>query len=388
MATLPWLAQAQEPRDLAERGLPFVRPSDQQKLVEQADSFFQALDPISESLGKYAVNVFSNGKMVARGTVVDDGVLTKWSELVARGSDIWVLGHDGVKREARVVAVYLDYDFALLDYGGGLDSVTQAELNESLDLASFMMAVGPSGKAHGFGVLSVAERSLRETDKAFLGVRMSMNPVEGGGVLLEYVEQDSGAGRAGLQQGDVVKRINETMIHGMHEMGGYLQKLTPGTQVDIEVMRDGQNQVVEVLLGARPDLKRFSPERMKQMKRMGGTINGVAEGFPDILQSDMQVEARDAGSPVFDIDGKFVGVVAARSSRIKTYIVSADDMFAELAGEPDKRVEGFTSSQQPLSPTVMNAGENQQLIEERNELLRYIEKAQQRLREIDAAMKE
>ena len=387
-AMLTAALSAQSSLDLAQRGLPFVRPNDQKKLVEQSDSFFKVLDPISERLGQYAVNVFSNGKMVARGTVLEVGVLTKWSELVSKGSNIWIVGNDGVKRKAKVVAVYLDYDFALLDYDGGLPAVNEVARQENVELGSFLMAVGPSGQAHGFGVLSVAERSLRETDKAFLGVRMSMNPVNGGGVLLEHVENDSAADRAGLMSGDVVKRIGETEIDGMHEMGAFLQKLSPGTRIEVEIMRDGVPQVTDVLLGARPDFKRYSPERMKQMKRMGGTINGVAEGFPDVLQSDMQIDAADAGSPVFDIDGKFVGIVASRSSRIKTYLVSADDMFDRVAGTPDKRVAGFRQAEGNDPFPKASTTNNQQLAQERQQLQDIIEKAQGRLREIELQLQE
>ena len=54
-----------------------------------------------------------------------------------------------------------------------------------------------------------------------------------------------------------------------------------------------------------------------------------------MLQSDMQIEALDAGSPVFDLDGCFVGVVVARASRIKTYIITADKLAIQLEAKPD-----------------------------------------------------
>ncbi|PQJ29756.1 S1C family serine protease [Rubritalea profundi] len=324
-------------RESARRGLPFLRPDDQQILQKQSEGFFKAIDPIADKTGENAVNVFSSGRMVARGTVTADGVLTKWSELVSKGDNIWVIGHDGVKRDAFVKGVYLEYDLALLDYGGGLSAVDIKQA-EAVKPGEFLIAVGPAKEAHGLGIVSVAPRSLRESDKAFLGVRMDFNPIKGGGVRLESVEKGSAAARAGLVSGDVVTQVNEKKVDGLHEMGNFLQSLKPGDQMVLHFRRNAREFSVDVVLGARPERGQFSPQRLKQMKRMGGTINDVAEGFPDVLQSDMQIEALDAGSPVFDLDGKFVGLVVARASRIKTYIITADKLAIQLEKEPNMSV--------------------------------------------------
>ena len=253
------------------------------------------------------MNVYSLGSMVARGTVTEQGVLTKWSELVAKGEQIWIVGHDGVRRDAYVKAVYLEYDLALLEYGGGLPAVDFEKVSEER-VGEFIFAVGPAKDAHGFGVVSVAPRSLRETDKAFLGVRSDANPVDGGGVRLQEVVADTPAAHAGLRSGDVITQVNGKVVDGNYAFGALLQNMQPGELVKLEIQRRGKLYKTEVVLGARSDdQKRFSPARMQQMKRMGGSINNVAEGFPEVLQSDMQVEAQDAGCPVFDIDGNFCG---------------------------------------------------------------------------------
>ncbi|MEO1857756.1 MAG: PDZ domain-containing protein [Rubritalea sp.] len=367
-------------RELSRRGLPFLRAADQQILQQQSDGFFKAIDPIADMAGVHAVNVFSSGKMVARGTVTAEGILTKWSELVSRGDSIWVVGHDGVKRHSFVKGVYLEYDLALLDYGGGLPAVELKQAN-TVALGDFLIAVGPAREAHGLGVVSVTARSLRESDKAFLGVRMDFNPIKGGGVRLESVEKGSAAARAGLVAGDVVTQVNGKKVDGLHEMGNFLQSLKPGDQIVLHFRRDKREFSVDVILGARPEVKQFSPQRMKQMKRMGGTINDVAEGFPDVLQSDMQIEAIDAGSPVFDLDGNFAGLVVAKASRIKAYIITPDKLSLQLETKPDmtasleKQTRLIDQRREGISPAEAK---------ELRQLRDIIERAERRIFEIES----
>ncbi len=367
-------------RESARRGLPFLKPVDQQILKKQSDGFFKAIDPIADKTGEHAVNVFSSGRMVARGTVTTEGVLTKWSELVSKGDSIWVIGHDGVKRDAFVKGVYLEYDLALLDYGGGLSAVDMKQA-KAVEPGEFLIAVGPAKEAHGLGIVSVAPRSLRESDKAFLGVRMDFNPVKGGGVRLESVEKSTAAARAGLVSGDVVTQVNGKKVDGIHEMGNFLQSLKPGDQMVLRFRRDDREFSVDVILGARPEREQFSPQRMKKMKRMGGTINDVAEGFPDVLQSDMQIEALDAGCPVFDLDGKFVGLVVAKASRIKAYIITADKLAIQLETKPD-----MTASLEKKTHLIdqRRSGITPAEAKELRQLRNIIERAERRILEIES----
>lgn len=371
--------QAQS-RNLAKRGLPFLRQEDQKVLQSQADGFFQALQPLAKSSGKHAVNVLSAGRMVARGTVISSGVLTKWSELVSKGDSISVVGYDGVKHDAFVKAVYLEYDLALLDYGGGLDPVSFEKVTEP-QVGEFLLSVGPALDAHGFGVVSVAPRSLRESDKAYLGVRMDSNAIEGGGVRLESVQRGSAAARAGLRAGDVVTKVNDQSVDGIHQMGSFLQNLTPGDKVVLHFRRGNDESSVDVLLGARPEFQQYSPQRMQQMKRMGGSVNDVAEGFPDVLQSDMQIDAIDAGSPVFDLEGRFVGVVIARASRIKTYIIPADKLAKQLEKKPDMTANAQKTMQ--LTQQRKN-GLSAADAKELRQLYEIIERAERRILEIES----
>jgi S1-C subfamily serine protease len=58
---------------------------------------------------------------------------------------------------------------------------------------------------------------------------------------------------AGLQDGDVVLRINDAPIYTFDDIINYLFKYTsPGDEVEVLVFRDGQELTFTVEIGARP----------------------------------------------------------------------------------------------------------------------------------------
>lgn len=364
---------------LAHRGLPFIKESDQLKMQQQSASFYAAIEPLSKELGVHAVNVLSSGRMISRGTVTKAGIVTKWSEIDSRGASLSVVGFDGVRRKAVVKAVYLEYDLVLLECKEGLPAVDFSSA-KTPDVGRFIFAVGPAKDSHGFGVVSVEPRSLRDQDKAYLGVRMG--PVDGAkGVLVEWAEPKSAAAQAGLLRGDIVVKIDQMNIGGLHEMRSYLQKLSPGDTAVLTFIRGNKQFSVDVKLGATPQRRKAVSPRMQQMKRMGGSVNQVAEGFPDVLQSDMQVSAIDSGSPVFDLDGNFVGVIVARASRIKTYIITAEKLSEQLAKKPDLVVRDPGVSQAEIIPEPKRSPAIQAEI---RRLKKVIEQAERRLLELQS----
>ena len=69
---------------------------------------------------------------------------------------------------------------------------------------------------------------------------------------------------------------------------------------------------------------------------MGGRVNEVSEGFPQVLQSDMQLKSNFCGAPIVDLDGKLVGVMVAKASRIKSYIIEGKKLDELLKSVPDR----------------------------------------------------
>ena len=95
-----------------------------------------------------------------------------------------------------VSGVYEDEDLAVLETTGtALTPVKWSQ--ESPQLGAFLAAPQPDGRPAAFGVVSVLERNLRDTDQAYLGVVGALD-FDGPGVKIQEVAPESGAAAAGL----------------------------------------------------------------------------------------------------------------------------------------------------------------------------------------------
>lgn len=101
---------------------------------------------------------------------------------------------------------------------------------------SIIAAVSPTGHVSDFGVVSVAQRSLRADDQPYLGI-VSDPRWDGEGVMIGGVEAGSGAHRSGLQAGDVLMKLNGKPVDGMYSIRAAMVGVRPGETVPVEVVR-------------------------------------------------------------------------------------------------------------------------------------------------------
>ncbi|MGB0991989.1 MAG: S1C family serine protease [Akkermansiaceae bacterium] len=243
--------------------------------------------------------------------------------------------HSGKHHPAKVLGVYPEHDLAVLKINANLqpiDLTTAAPVEQG----SFLVLARHDGGVEGRGVVSVKTRSLKLSDRGFLGVMLDFSAASKQGVPLREVVKQSAAERAGLQGGDIITTIEGTPIQGAMEMRSTLQKLRPGDKIKVGYRRGKEEHTTTVSLGTRP--KTSAPamqgRRKAAMERMGAIPSRVRDNFPSVIQSDMAVEKEDAGAPVTDLDGNVVGIVIARASRIKTYIIPASTLLEITASDP------------------------------------------------------
>jgi serine protease DegQ len=72
------------------------------------------------------------------------------------------------------------------------------------------------------------------------------------GVLVLDVTQGGPADRAGIERGDVIVGVGDRDIATVEQFLGEIRNADPGERVPITVLRDGDEQVIEVELGDRP----------------------------------------------------------------------------------------------------------------------------------------
>jgi serine protease Do len=314
-----------------------VRQKDRKALQEQAEGFFAALRPAVAEAAKGVVEVRVWSKRVAYGTVIGrNRILTKWSEVQRDVFSLSCRTSDGRWLAATVTGIYREADLAILEVEGLNAAPVIFTKESSLDLGSFLILARPDGEAGSLGVVSVQPRSLRVDDQGFLGISMSLE-YEGVGVKVEAVEKKTGAARAGLIPGDVILEVNGREANGSFELRSSLQRVSPGEDVRLKVRRGKAEMEKVTQLGSRPKGRGISEDRMAHMNALGGhRYNEVRGNFPNVIQSDMQIQPEDCGAPVVGLDGAVIGMTVARAGRIKSYIIPTSSIIEMLASAPGK----------------------------------------------------
>lgn len=316
--------------------IPLLMPEERDAVNLQSNEINQALTPALIKGSESTVRVWSGTRRLAYGTVIGDGtrILTKWSE-VARARGKLQVDNGKESREAKMTGVYEEEDLVVLEVLGS--PLTPVKWTfENPKVGDFLAATQPDGKLAGFGVVSVLERNLKETDKAYLGV-IAHPDYQGPGIKIDRVDAESGAGKAGLKPGDVILKVGDRSLSGLLELKNSLTGVSPGTTLDLLVKVERKEKMVKVLLGNRPKLAQFSGERLEQMERMGGPISQVRDSFTRAIQSDMRLGPSQIGGPVVNLKGEVLGITIARADRTRSFVMPASAVDALLkteAGNP------------------------------------------------------
>ena len=93
------------------------------------------------------------------------------------------------------------------------------------------------------GQLGVFVQQVTEDIAQSLGLK------EAKGVIVGSVQKGSAAERAGLQRGDVITAFNGTVVNDANELRNLVAATQPGTDVTLDILRDGREQQVKVTLG-------------------------------------------------------------------------------------------------------------------------------------------
>jgi serine protease Do len=72
---------------------------------------------------------------------------------------------------------------------------------------------------------------------------------EGTGVLVADVDPSGAAARAGIQRGDVIRKIDNEDVTNPNALRNKVAMTAPGTEVTLTIVRDGKEQQIKVRLG-------------------------------------------------------------------------------------------------------------------------------------------
>jgi serine protease Do len=292
----------------ARRGVP--RPSNYLKNNRQIKSLLKATVAASAAA---TVRVFDGDHAVALGTVVsaDGQIVTKASQLTAK---LECQLADGRKLPATIVGQDEATDLALLHVDAkNLTPIVWAV--EPAAPGSLVAATAPGEGPTMIGVVSDVPQPMpgptarRNEQHGWLGI--TVESVEQGAEV-QSVSRESAAEKAGLKNGDQIKRLNGEEIRSANQLIETLSKMPPNKKVAMVVNRKEKQMEVEATLGR-------SPGHLPQDNWGGGPFSDRRWGFAAVIPHDLAIAPTECGGPLVDLDGHCLGVNIARALRVASY---------------------------------------------------------------------
>lgn len=291
--------------------LPSMRNRKVAQLERQNPLLLNQLSTVVASNAMSIVRVYSGKRHIAMGMVVlrDGHIVTKASEVEVR-DDIRVQLSNGVYYDAKKIDSDRENDLAILKIPAtGLSTISWSEVQP--ELGSFLITPDRNGSVIALGTYSVRPRSTNFGEQAFLGVQ----PVTAGrGVRIMDVKPGAASYTAGLRNDDVIYKLNKSPITDVASLVKAIRGQRPGDRVDIDYYRGGKTRsTTATLAGYKVSGERAA--RFKMMNRLGAVPSRRSDNFPSVFQHDTPLFPEQCGGPIFDLDGRLVGVNIARRGR-------------------------------------------------------------------------
>jgi len=235
-----------------------------------------------------------------------------------------------VDSQGRVIGI----NTAILSRSGGFNGVGFAiPINFARSLAEQLVATGKIRR----GFMGVTTQPLDSDLAAQFGVEQ--------GALVTDVTSGSPADKAGFKSGDIITKVNGQPIADSRRLQLAIVRLAPGTEVEIEYVRDGEAETASFALGElsnRGELAdgHFSP----------GSDEGVLNG---VTVTDLTAQLRSRYRIPERIEGAFVAAVEPDSASARDGLREGD-IILSLERRPVRNAEEAVKlSEQLEGPKVL-----------------------------------
>jgi serine protease Do len=193
------------------------------------------------------------------------------------------------------------------------------------------------GRGSSIGV-SVRDLDADETAKAKLG--------QSGGVMIEEVDENSPAAKAGLRDGDVIVEFDGERVRSARHFARLVQETAEGRTVKATVIREGSRQTVDVTPsrgGAR-----WSGDLI-ELPRMAEDIQREVERGMRALPRDFAFD--------FHWDGEFPDATVWPRGRFGARLSPLTDQLAEYFGAKDGVLVASVTAESVAAKAGLKAGD-------------------------------
>lgn len=189
------------------------------------------------------------------------------------------------------------------------------------------------------------------------------------GALVGQVEPGSPADKAGLKQGDVIRKINNQTIDGADNLRSMVAGTSPGTTITLSVLRDGKPMDVKVTLGEQPASMAGAsghPGKASEGALRGITVQNLTPDIRDQLGLQPNVRGvvisdLDPSSPAAQAGLQPGDLIESINRHAVNTMADFDRLAAEAKGEVVLRVNrGGVSQFVGISPGSDSGGDDNQ----------------------------
>ncbi len=185
------------------------------------------------------------------------------------------------------------------------------------------------------GMLGVSGNGLNSVVAEALKIKETQ------GFYIGAVEENSGAEKAGLKEGDIIKKIDNVTINKFSDMAGYLKSKRPNDVVQVTILRNGKYKTVPVTLSKKVltftslyglQLKNLTNAdkakyKIKEGVKVTGNRNpqfsrmGITEGYLVIQINDYKItNINDVEAFLQTKENMYKLIVVSPSGEIERYI--------------------------------------------------------------------
>ncbi|WP_416140343.1 DegQ family serine endoprotease [Halomonas sp. HK25] len=149
------------------------------------------------------------------------------------------------------------------------------------------------------------------------------------GALIADLDPEGPAARDGLEAGDVILEVDGSRVHDSSTLPRLIGRTAPGSEVELELMRDGERRQLSITVGDWPDAERATASRPQESRQ---ARLGISVG--ELESAEREALGIEGGVRVREVDPN--GAAAAAGIRPGDILVSMDH---QAVSDPEQLVE-------------------------------------------------
>jgi serine protease Do len=223
---------------------------------------------------------------------------------------------------------------------------------ELVGINTFIITNSGSFAGAGFAIPSQIVRASAEqlikngkVEHGYLGISMNdvtpenahfFNLQDASGAIVAQVTPDSPASRGGLQQGDVITRVNDIDVNNGSTLQVAVSEMSPGTKITLGVLRNGKPVTLNLTVG------QFHANAEVAGNDSSGDSDGAKTGKLGLAVSNLTADARQQINAPDQLHGVVVETVRPASPADEAGI-QPGDVILEVNRKPAESASEFAS---------------------------------------------